>query len=150
MLAIRRTGFMFLAMLLAIGLAVLTLLMQVDTVTTVWRAQPVAQKATIDWLRSDQVYVPGGLTIRAHAAKHNSETERIYTLLLQGQCAAVAKFCGGSDIENLYTCIDPVTGIVGAILQFGDEITTGYYERSGSGHWAGRTARENWEVCAGD
>jgi len=141
---------MGLVMLLALGLAALTLLAQVNVAATIWRAQPVAQKATIDWLSPDQIYVPDDLVIRAHAAKHNGEAEQIYTLLLQGQCAAVAKFCGGSNIENLYTCVDPVTGIVGAILQFGDEITTGYYERGGSGHWAGRTVRENWRVCADD
>ena len=140
----------FLAMLLALGLAALTLLAQVGSTATAWRARPVVHEATIDWLLPDQVTVPQELVIRAHAAKHNGEAEQIYTMLLQGQCAAVAKFCGGSEIENLYTCMDPVTGIVGAILQFGDEITTGYYERGGSGHWAGRTVRENWRVCADD
>jgi len=115
-----------------------------------WQSQPVVHQATIDWLHPDQVEVPSNLTISTHAAKHHGDTERIYNLLLEGQCAEVAKFCGGSDIENLYICINPMTGIVGAILQFGDEITTGYYERSGSGHWAGRTARENWRVCADD
>ena len=111
--------------------------------------QTVRQSAAsaIEWLRPDQVHVPSGLAVSGHAAGHNGEAERLYWLLVQGQCVAAAKFCGGSEVERLYTCVDPITGIVGAILQFGDEITTGYFERDGSGYWMKRVARENWEVC---
>ena len=89
----------------------------------------------------------GRVAISAHAAEHNGEAERLYWLLVQDQCVVAAKFCGGSEVEKLYTCVDPITGIVGAILQFGDQITTGYFERDGSGYWVKRVARENWEVC---
>jgi len=107
-----------------------------------------ASDTTIDWLRPDQVYVPSNLVVSAHVAKqHNRDTERIYKYLLEGKCAEVAKFCGGSEQEFAYFCVDPVTGIVGAILQIGDEITTGYYEKSGSGYWVRRVPRERWEVC---
>jgi len=102
---------------------------------------------SIDWLRPDQVNVPRGLSISTHAAEHNGEVERLYWLLAQGQCMTAAKFCGGSEVERLYTCVDPITGLVGAILQFGDEITTGYFERGGSDYWVKRVAREKWEVC---
>ena len=101
----------------------------------------------IEWLRPDQVYVPSGLAISAHAAGHNGEAERLYWLLAQGQCVTAAKFCGGSEVEKMYTCVDPITGIVGAILQFGSEITTGYFERDGSDYWLKRVAREDWEAC---
>ena len=147
MLAIRRTGFMFLAMVLAIGFAAPTLLAQVDTIATAWQSQPVAQKAAIDWLPPKQVYIPGGLVISTHSAKHHGDTERIYQMLLDSKCTEVAKYCGGSESEFTYLCIDPITGIVGAILQVGDEITTGFYERAGSGYWAKRIPRERWRVC---
>ena len=139
--------FLAMTMLLVIGLAALVLLAQVGTTATAWRAQPVAHQITIDWLRPDQVHVPTGLAINTHAAKHHGDTERIYANLLQGKCADVAKFCGGSESEFAYFCVDPVTGIVGAILQIGDEITTGFYEKSGSGYWVKRVPREQWEVC---
>lgn len=132
-------------MMLLAGIGALMLLGQAVDATV-----PVVHQASINWLRPGQVHIPRDLAINSHAAKHHGDAERIYNLLLEGQCAGVAKYCGGSNIENLYICTDPVTGVVGAILQFGGEITTGYYERSGSGHWAGRTVRENWRVCADD
>lgn len=97
--------------------------------------------------QDQRVEVPSNLTIRPHAAKHNGEAERIYNLLLAGKCATTMKYCGGSEIENMYVCVDPVTGAVGAILQFGDEIMTGYFESDGSGYWIKRAVSENWEVC---
>ena len=140
---------LLLGMMLLAGLGALVLLgsAQVDTVATTWHAQPAAQQVTIDWLRPDQVQVPSGLVISEHSAKHNGDTERIYKYLLEGKCTEVAKFCGGSEEEFAYFCVDPVTGIVGAILQIGDEITTGYYEKGGSGYWVKRVPREHWEVC---
>ena len=113
------------------------------------QVQAVRQSSApaIEWLRPDQVYVPSNLTISAHSAKHNGETEEIYAKLLEGRCTEVAKFCGGSESEFVYYCVDPVTGIVGAILQFGDEITTGFYERDGSGYWTKRVPKERWKTC---
>ena len=110
-------------------------------------ARQAGAAPAIEWLRPDRVHVPSGLAISGHAAGHNGEAERLYWLLVQGQCVTAAKFCGGSKIEKMYACVDPITGIVGAILQFGDEITTGYFERDGSGYWTKRVERENWEVC---
>jgi len=150
MTEIRPLGAMVLMLVFALlaGLAALVLLGSAQTATTtVWQSRPAAQRTTVDWLRPDQIYVPSGLTISAHAAKHNGETEEIYSKLLEGKCAEVAKFCGGSEEEFAYYCVDPVTGVVGAILQIGDEITTGYYEKDGSGYWARRIPRERWEVC---
>ena len=141
------TGFMALMMLLALGLAALMLLAQIDTASIAWRSQPAAQKVAIDWLRPEQIDVPGGLVINAHSAKHHGNTEKIYRMLLDSKCAEVAKYCGGSENEFTYICTDPVTGIVGAILQVGNEITTGFYERAGSGYWAKRIPRERWEAC---
>lgn len=136
-----RTSLALLGMLFLMGLAVLMLLgPALETSTTTYRAQSSARAAP-------QVAIPNDLAIRGHAAKHGSEANQIYALLLEGKCVAVGKFCGGSDIEKLYTCVDPVTGVVGAILQFGDEITTGYFERDGSGYWDRRVEKENWEVC---
>lgn len=90
--------------------------------------------------------VQEGLAIRAHADKHNGEAQRIYQQLLEGKCATSMTWCGGSNIEKMHICVDPVTGAVGAVLQFGDEITTGFYEGY-EGYWTWRVERENWEVC---
>lgn len=110
------------ALLAGLGALVLLGSAQVTTAPVVHQASAV----TIDWLQPDQVMVPQGLTtISTHAAKHHGDTEKIYQMLLQGQCTEVAKFCGGSESEFAYFCVDPVTGVVGAILQIGDEITTG-------------------------
>lgn len=134
-------GMLFLVCL--IGLAALVLLGSVQSV-----AMPVVvHQATIDWLPPDQVMVPQGLTISAHAAKHHGDTEKIYKMLLEGKCAEVAKLCGGSESEFAYFCIDPATGVVGAILQIGDEITTGFYEKADSNYWVKRIPRERWAIC---
>ncbi len=90
--------------------------------------------------------IQAGLTIRDHAAKHNGETERIYQALLAGKCAGSMTWCGGSDLEKLHICVDPMTGAVGAVIQFGMEITTGYYEQR-DGYWLRRVEKEGWEVC---
>ena len=139
---------MFAFMLLA-GLAALVLLgsVQAETATTVWQSQSAAQQVAVDWKQPGEIDVPSGLIISAHSAKHNGETEEIYAKLLEGKCAEVAKLCGGSEEEFAYFCLDPVTGIVGAILQIGDEITTGYYEKPGSGYWVRRVPREKWRAC---
>jgi len=107
----------------------------------------IRQAATIEWLQPDQVHIPNNLVVNAHAVEHNGEAEKLYWLIKQGQCVMAAKFCGGSEIEKMYVCVDPITGLVGAILQFGDEVTTGYFERGGSGYWSKRIAREDWEAC---
>lgn len=139
------TMIMLFVMILLAGLGALVLLgsAQVATAPVVHQAN----KTTIDWRRPDQVYIPDDLAISAHAAKHHGDTEYIYQILLDGKCTEVAKFCGGSESEFTYLCVDPVTGIVGAILQVGDEITTGFFERDGSGYWSKRIPRERWEVC---
>ena len=99
-----------------------------------------------DWI-GGQTTIEPGLLINSHAEKHGEEAWAIYAMLLAGWCAASTTFCGGSEIEKLHVCVDPVTGIVGAILQFGDEIMTGYFTPSDPGYWKRRIARENWEIC---
>jgi len=134
-------------MMLLACLSALVLLDSAQTATMPTMHQ--ASTATIDWLRPDQVRVPSGLTVSAHSAKHNGDTEKIYQMLLDGRCAAVAMYCGGSGIERMYACMDPVTGLVGIMLQFGDEVTTGYFSRN-SNNVTNRIAREKWEVCTDD
>jgi len=136
------TMILLFGMVLLAGLGALVLLGSAQGATV-----PVAHQAIIDWQRPDQVHVPSDLAISTHAAKHHGDTEKIYQMLLDSQCTEVAKYCGGSESEFTYMCIDPITGIVGAILQVGDEITTGFFERSGSGYWAKRIPREQWSVC---
>ena len=139
------TMILLFAMMLLAGLAALVLLGSASQPASVTVHQ--ASAVTIDWLQPDQVHVPDGLAISAHSAKHHGDTEQIYQLLLEGKCTEVAMYCGGSESEFTYFCKDPVTGIVGAILQVGDEITTGFYERAGSGYWAKRIPRERWGIC---
>lgn len=100
-----------------------------------------------EWLSGQYATVQPGLAIANHATKHGTETWDIYTMLLTEKCAASLTLCGGSEIEKLHVCIDPITGIVGAVLQFGDELTTGYWERDGSGYWKKRVGSEKWGVC---
>lgn len=151
MLATRFTGFVALAMLLALGLAALTLLAQIDMAAVAWQSQPAARdlpaQAGVAAIEG-QIIIAEGLKIREHAAKHNDETLNawiIYGQLLAGKCAASTVFCGGSEIEKLYLCIDPVSGLVGGLLVFGDEIMTGY--GSHATYWERVVERDNWEIC---
>jgi len=94
-----------------------------------------------DWVQG-QVAVDRNLSIRYT----DTQATEIYRLLLEGKCASAMQFCGGSDIEKMWVCVDPVTGLVGAIIQFGDEIVTGYFEGR-PGYWQRRIARDKWEAC---
>ena len=89
---------------------------------------------------------PPDLTINSHAAKHGTQAAEIYALVLAGKCVASTTYCGGSEIEKLHVCTDPITGLVGAVIQFGDEIRTGFYEGN-VGYWERVIERDNWEVC---
>lgn len=149
MLAKSFTGFMALAMLLALGLAALTLLAQVDTAPIVWQSRSAAQEtAAIEWTGlGEHVSIPGGMIVKPHANKHSDQVLdawKIYTLLLEGQCAASAVFCGPSEIEKLYLCIDP-TGRIGGLIVFGNEVLTGYQAKQD--YWARKVSRPEWEVC---
>jgi len=127
-------------------LMVVGLLLFVGAITLI-SLGPTLQIDTQRVTNAPRIDVPKHLIISPHTVKHNGEAEYIYELLLEGRCATTTKYCGGSEVEKMYVCVDPVTGITGAILQFGDEITTGYFERDGAGYWSKRVEREKWEVC---
>jgi len=105
------------------------------------------QAVSTEWLEGQNAEIARGLTINSHAEKHGTDAWEIYKMLLAGRCAASVTFCGGSEIEKMHICIDPVTGVAGAIIQFGDEIMTGYFTPADPGYWKRRVARESWEVC---
>ena len=149
MLATRFTGFVALAMLLVLGLAALVLLAQAGTASVTWQSQPAAWEITaIEWTGlGERVSIPGGMTVKPHAGKHSDQVLdawKIYTLLLEGQCVASAVFCGPSDIERLYLCVDP-TGRIGGLIVFGDEILTGY--QANQNYWAMKVGKPEWQVC---
>ena len=102
----------------------------------------------MEWTGSgENVMVPPGMTIKWHANKHNGQVLdawKIYGLLLEGQCVASAVFCGPSDIEKLYLCMDP-GGSIGGLIVFGDEILTGY--QADQDYWARKVDKPEWEVC---
>ena len=103
-----------------------------------------SRKASTYWLEGNNVQVRNDLTIRQHADKHGTAAWEIYAAMLTGKCAASMTYCGGSDQEWLHIC--ELDGIVGAVLQFGSEITTGFYEGN-VGYWQRRIEREGWRVC---
>jgi len=105
-----------------------------------------SQKASTSWLEGNNVRVSNQLTMSEHAKKHGDAATQLYVMMLTGKCVASMTYCGGSEIEKLHVCVDPVTGAVGAVLQFGIEITTGFYEGN-VGYWERRIEREGWEVC---
>ena len=144
---------LILVMALLAGSAALVLLGSVQTETattvTVWQSQPVVQEATaIEWTGlGENITVPAGLIINGHATKHTGQVLdawKIYTYLLEGQCVASAVFCGPSDIEKLYLCVDP-TGRIGGIVRFGDEIRSGW--QGNQDYWAKKVSKPEWEAC---
>ncbi|MCK4958020.1 MAG: hypothetical protein KAT00_01435 [Planctomycetes bacterium] len=102
------------------------------------------QQAATDWLSGQHANVQPGLRISPHALKHGQEAGDIYILLLTGGCVVSSTWCGGSDLEYLHTCM-LASGLTGAILQFGDELTTGFWGKGD--YWERRVVRENWEAC---
>jgi len=102
----------------------------------------------IEWTGlGERVSIPGGMTVKPHANKHNNQVLdawKIYTYLLEGNCVASAVFCGASAIERLYLCVDP-TGRIGGLIVFGDEILTGY--QGSQNYWTKKVDRPYWEVC---
>lgn len=111
------------------------------------RAQAGAAPA-IEWTGlGEYVSIPGGMNVKGHASKHDGQVLdawKIYTLLLEGQCVASAVFCGPSDIEKLYLCVDP-TGRIGGLVVFGNEILTGY--QANQRYWTRKVNKPEWEVC---
>lgn len=129
-------GFLLLLMLAAMLLG----LSSVNSTVVVYQQQ---EQTT---LNEQHANIQPGLRIRPHALKHGSEAGDIYIYLLTGGCAASTTWCGASpDLEKMHIC-RLSNGLVGAILQFGDEIMTGYFEDR-PGYWEKRVQRENWEVC---
>jgi len=99
------------------------------------------------WVQGQAIIRPG-LAINGHAHKHADQALdawRIYGLLLAGNCVASTVYCGPSDIERLYLCTDPVSGLIGGLFVFGDEIMTGYGSREA--YWKNKVRGSEWEVC---
>ena len=140
---------MFVLALLAGSAALMVLGSAQTATTTVWQSQPVVQEAAaIEWNGlGEHITIPSGLIINGHAAKHGGQVLdawKIYTYLLEGQCVASAVFCGPSDIEKLYLCVDP-TGRIGGIVRFGDEIKSGW--QGSQDYWAKKVSKPEWEAC---
>ena len=103
----------------------------------------VQRQAEIPWTEVD---IPQDLVINEHAAKHAGQqldAWKIYAMYLEGQCVATAVFCGPSDIEKLYLCMDP-TGRIGGLYQFGEEITG---HQGSLGYWARKVKGSQWGAC---
>jgi len=102
----------------------------------------------IEWTGlGEHIAMPRGMTVKEHANKHRDQmldAWKIYTYLLEGRCVASAVFCGPSDIEKLYLCVDP-TGRIGGLIVFGDEILTGY--QASQDYWTKKVSKPEWEVC---
>lgn len=149
MLAIRFTQFVALVMLLVFGLAALVLLTQAGAVSIVWQSRPIAREITaIEWTGlGDNVTIQPGLAVRQHANKHKDQVLdawTIYAFLMEGRCVASAVFCGASDIEKLYLCVDPA-GRIGGLIVFGEEILTGY--QANQDYWAMKVGKPEWVIC---
>lgn len=149
MLATRFTCFVALAMLLILGLAALTLLAQADVASIPRLPRLAAQEVNaIKWTGlGENISISSGMVVKPHASKHGDQVLdawKIYMLLLEGQCVASAVFCGPSDIEKLYLCVDP-TGRIGGLVVFGNEVLTGYQAKQD--YWARKVSKPEWEVC---
>lgn len=137
----------FVTMFILVAIVLFTALTQLESGLQV---QAVRQSTVpaIEWTGlGEHIVVPGGMTVRSHASKHSDQVLdawKIYTLLLEGQCVASAVFCGPSDIEKLYLCIDPA-GRIGGLVVFGNEILTGYQAKQD--YWSRKVDGPEWEVC---
>lgn len=150
----RTTSLYFIMMITLVAIAFLTVLLLEGKAGEVPRAQIYTQAvrqspaSPIEWTGlGERILIPSGMTVKPHADKHNDQVLdawKIYTLLLEGQCVASAVFCGASDIERLYLCVDP-TGRIGGLIVFGEEILTGY--QGSQDYWAKKVNRPYWEVC---
>lgn len=138
---------MMLGMLLFVSVMAAAMLGPVSTeMSRVNVVAPAPRSVVVPtWLAGNQAVVQPGLAISDHATKHGTETGNIYELLLEGKCAGSRTFCGGSEIEELHVCIDPITGAIGAVIQRGAEIS-GFFEHR-PGYWERSIARDRWEVC---
>lgn len=95
------------------------------------------QRSVPYWLPTNHIAIPKDLTITAHATKHQVEqlnAETIYAMLLEGKCAASAKYCNPNGTV-LYLCLDPISGVIGGLFVVGDAVATGY--SSGEQYWSG-------------
>lgn len=143
---------MMLGLVVLVGLMGLTLLGPAlgnsggGTITIAHQQQAAAIP---EWLVGQQTAISNDLIINDHAEKHRDQKANawiLYSLLLEGQCVASAKFCSLNELEKLYICVDPVTGLVGGLFIIGDEIITGYGTRSFE-YWDRTIINEFWEVC---
>lgn len=139
-------AFLMLMMAMLLAGAVMLGLSMLGQVQAVQIARPV-QFSTPHWLDGHQVKLREGLTINGHAAKHQAQqlhAWKLRDLLLQGQCVASRRWCGGS--KELYICQDPVSGLIGGLLIIGDEIITGY--AGADGYWYDKVNSAEWgDAC---
>lgn len=138
-------GLMVFGLLLMVG-AVLLGLVGLASMGAAKTSTVAFVQAEKGWIEGQNSLIREDLVIQSHATKHGTQTWDIYRMLLEGRCAASMTYCGASDIEKLHICVDPVTGAIGAVLQFGDDITTGFYEGN-VGYWKRRVRQEHWGVC---
>lgn len=147
-----RNAAMWAAMVLLVIVASSGVIFLAEVASTGGTISPVrvSQHAAvaIEWTGlGEHVEVPSGLTIAGHAGKHIGQHLNawiILDMLLSKQCVASAVFCGPSDIEKLYLCVDP-TGRIGGLIVFGEEILTGY--QANQDYWTRKVGKPEWEVC---
>lgn len=110
------------------------------------------QQVTVNvpsWLAGEQTTLREGLTIHGHAAKHQAQAMnawQLQTMLSNGQCVASRQWCGTGS-EELYICVDPVTGLIGGLIVVGDRIISGY--AGSEGYWRGKVLGDEWGACDG-
>jgi len=124
---------------LALGLEPVTDTIQVAT------APRVVAPDVIDWAPPGSLEIPDDLNISGHAEKHAGQlldAELIYARLLEGRCAAVARYCDGP--RQLYICQDVETGLVGGMFVTGDLVITGYGARVR--YWSD-VVSDGWRNC---
>lgn len=114
-------------------------------------AQDVAQAVQVPhWLANRPTYpsIPAGIPITAHAEGHQGQALdawKLYDLLLEGKCVASGVWCGATRTEQLYLCIDPVTGLIGGLFRDENGIWNGF---AGSiRYWEKQVHSNNWEDC---
>lgn len=135
------TAFILLMLMTVAVLLSSTLVQATGTLTfqtTAW-VQPrivhsvTKRMAVPDWLEGSQATIRDNLIIGRHPEKHRDEAINawmLYDLLLANQCVASRSYCGDVDRRGnsteLHLCVEPVTGIVSALLVSGDMIFSAY------------------------
>ena len=125
-------------LVMTVLLAALMLLTQTGNSSVALTVSRAEAAVVPNWLDGRQATIEPGLIVSPHAAKHAAEAldaRRIYDMLLQGKCAAAARFCD-SNGKQLYLCFDPVTGLLGGLFVQDGIIDSGWGSRAS--YWAGK------------